>query len=88
MSSSEIKDAIINRVKLMKNKDAALFYGHMLERENYNDKDFFEKWKDIPAQDKISIEKGLDDLQKGRKKNFDSFAKSFAKKHNILIVNK
>lgn len=83
MSTADIKDAIIDRVKSMKKKDAEIFYGRLMEEENYSDKDFFENWADIPVEHKISIEKGLHDLQNGRKRNFDLFAKSFAKKHGI-----
>ena len=83
MSTEDIKEAIIDRVKSMKKRDAEIFYGRLVEEENYSDKDFFENWAAIPAEHKISIEKGLDDLQKGKKRNFDLFAKSFAKKHGI-----
>lgn len=83
MSTIDIKDVIIDRVKSMKKKDAEIFYSRLVEEENYSDKDFFEHWKDIPAEHKVSIENGLLDLEKGKKKNFNSFAKSFAKKHGV-----
>ncbi len=80
MSTIDIKDVIIDIIKSMKKKDAEIFYGQLVEEENCSDKDFFEHWKDIPAEHKVSIENGLLELEKGKKKNFNSFAKSFAKK--------
>ena len=88
MSITDIKEALIDKVKLMKKKDAEFFYAQLAENENYRDRDFYESWKDVPSEHKKSIQLGLNDLQKGRKKNFDVFAKFFAKKHSIAWQEK
>ena len=83
MGTAELKSVIIEKVKSMNKKEAELFFGHILEAENFSDRDFYSKWEDIPEADKKNIEKGISDLQKGKKGSFDSFASSFKKKQHI-----
>ena len=83
MGTKELKNEIIEKVKSMNKREAEMFFGHILEKENYCDKDFFSKWEDIPKADKENIEKGIRDLQNGKKRSFDSFATLFKEKNQI-----
>ena len=83
MGTAELKNALIEKVKSMKKKEAAFFYGRLIEDENFADKDFYQKWDDIPEADRKNIDKGLNDLVLGKKRSFDSFTTSFKKKYHI-----
>ena len=83
MSTNDIKEAIIEKVKGMNKKEAELFYGRIVEGENFSDKDFFEKWEDIPGVNQKKIETGIKDLEEGRARSFDSFTSSFKRRHQI-----
>ena len=83
MGTPELKSAIIEKVKSMNKREAAFFLGRILEEENFTDRNFYSKWEDVPTDDKVNIKKGMNDLQNGKKRSFDSFAASFKKKHKI-----
>jgi hypothetical protein len=80
MGTADIKYALIEKVKGMNKKEAALFYGRIIEEESFSDKDFFEKWEDVPEVNRKKIESGIKDLEQGRARDFDSFAASFKNK--------
>jgi hypothetical protein len=83
MGTAELKNALIEKVKSMKKREVAFFYGRLIEDENFADKDFYKKWDDIPETDRKNIDKGLDDLVQGKKRTFDSFTSSFKKKYQV-----
>jgi hypothetical protein len=81
MTISKMKEAILEKVSVMKPQQIQAIY--QLIEETDNRKSEFENWNDIDEEIQLKINSGLKDLAAGRRENAFDFLKKVKKQYGI-----
>ena len=81
MTTAFIKNSLIERVKKMKGSEARKLYGLILEDDV--DDSLYKSFDDIPQEHTLAVNKGLEDLKKGRKQDASFFINTVKKKYAL-----
>jgi hypothetical protein len=79
MTTANIKNTVIEKVKKMNSSDVKKIYGLMIEH-NLSDS-LFNYFDEIPEAHKSEIKSGINDLRRGKKQRADIFIKNFRTKY-------